>query len=456
VARQQYALNYLIVHKYMSAPAPSVPAPNVPKSNTTAIIIVVVVLVIVLIGGVVFLMNKNGNSSSSASESTSPTTSPTTSQSTASPVDCVGSWSAPTSCSSCGGPGLTQKIKYIITTPASNGGVACSSTNGQTSSSVCNPAPPYCHGQSITFAGQDQGSTDGSGSAASFNNPTDVVIDSSNNLYVTDPLNSSIRKITPDGLVSTFKTISGHLPSNITIDLNGNFIIVDGNVIRRVTLAGAISTIAGGGMGSQDGNNTLASFTVPSATAIDSAGNIYVADTGNNVIRKITPQNMVSTYAGTTVGDTISYNLDGPASAARFANPVDVAVGPTGIVYVLCQYPPAIRAISADGSSVTTLAGSTEGYVDGTGAAAQFKGPTHMTIDPATGNIYVADTGNARIRMVTQLGVVTTYAGNSVPGRADGIGTSISFNNPMGLALDSSGNLFVVDSTNNIIRKIFK
>jgi sugar lactone lactonase YvrE len=334
--------------------------------------------------------------------------------------------------------------------------VACSSTNGQTSSSVCNPAPPYCHGQSITFAGLDQGNTDGSGSSASFYNPTDVVIDSSNNLYVTDPLNSSIRKITPDGIVSTFKTVSGHLPSNITIDLNGNFIIVDGNVIRRVTLAGAISTIAGGGMGSQDGNSTVASFMAPSATAIDSAGNIYVADTGNNIIRKITPGNIVSTYAGTTTGATISYNSDGPAATATFANPVDVAVGPTGIVYVLCQYPPAIRAISADGNSVTTLAGSTDGYTDGTGTAAKFKGPTHISIEPTSGNIYVADTGNARIRIVTPSGVVTTYAGNSVPGRADGIGSTISFNNPMGMAFDSSGNLFVVDSTNNIIRKIFK
>ena len=206
-----------------------------------------------------------------------------------------------------------------------------------------------------TFAGSSQGSANGTGTNATFNSPVGITPDSSGNLYVADRSNHRIRKITPLGVVTTF---------------------------------------VGGSGGYQDGTGTNAQFNSPYFTALDSSGNMYVSDTGNHRIRKVTPEGVVTTLAG-------------------------------------------------NGS---------QGSTDGTGTNASFKFPHGIVADSA-GNVYVADTYNYRIRKITPSGVVTTLAGNSSQGTTNGTGTNANFTWLIGITIDSSGNLYVVDQTPNI-RKI--
>lgn len=203
-------------------------------------------------------------------------------------------------------------------------------------------------------------------------------------------------------------------------------------------------------MGSTDGIGTAARFSRPSGVAVDSSGNLHVADTNNHTIREITAAGVVSTLAGSpSVG-----NADGPASAARFNRPNFMAFDSAGNAYVSDVDNHAIRKITADGV-VSTLAGSsTPGSADGIGGAAQFKSPTGVAVDGA-GNVYVSDSGNHTIRQVTPAGVVTTLAGSvGMFGSVDGSGNAARFNNPNGLAVDAAGNVYVADFMNFTIRKI--
>ncbi len=213
--------------------------------------------------------------------------------------------------------------------------------------------------------------------------------------------------------------------------------------------AGTVSTLAGSTAGSADGTGSSAQFNNPYAVAADSVGNIYVADYGNHLVRKITPAGVVTTLAGSTRGFT-----DGTGAAAKFDNPLGLAVDSADNVYV-SEYgndisQSHIRKITPAGE-VSTLAGSTYGFTDGTGTAAQFGALWGVAVDPA-GNVYVADTGNGRIRKVTAGGVVTTLSSSG--GYVDGVIASAKFSNPLGLAIDRSGNVYVADAGNNRIRKI--
>ena len=240
-------------------------------------------------------------------------------------------------------------------------------------------------------------------------------------------------------------------PEGVSKDALGNFYIADSynNAIRKVSSSGVVTTLAGGGMGSADGTGNYASFYFPRGVAVDtSTGNIYVADTYNHEIRKITPDGVVTTFAGST---TFGF-ADGTGTAARFNNPTGLAVDASGNIYVADQDNNCIRKITPAGV-VTTFAGSTtSGSADGTGTAAQFNNPSDVTID-ASGTLYVADKGNNRIRKITPAGVVTTLAG-STQGFADGTGTTARFYSPTGIAVDDSGNIYVADYNNNRIRKI--
>ena len=276
-----------------------------------------------------------------------------------------------------------------------------------------------------------------------------------------DTGNSTIRKITPAGVVTTLAGTAGaaarfDAPQGIAVDSAGTVYVADtsNNMIREITPAGVVTTLAGssGGSGSADGTGAAARFSSPSGVAIDSAGTVYVADTENSTIREITPAGVVTTLAG-TAGATGS--ADGTGAAARFSSPSGVAVDSAGNLYVADTGNSTIREITA-GGVVTTLAGTAgaTGSADGTGAAARFDFPMGIAVDSA-GNLYVADTGNSTIRKITPAGVVTTLAGTAgATGSADGTGAAARFSSPSGVAVNSAGNLYVVDTGNSTIREI--
>jgi len=314
-----------------------------------------------------------------------------------------------------------------------------------------------------TLAGSRLGHVDATGTAAKFYYPIGVSVDSSGNVYVADQFNHRIRKITPAGVVTTIAgtdtpgSVDGtgtdakfNHPRNVAVDSSGNVFVADrGNSrIRKITPAGVASTLAGSGKpGFADGTGTEAQFDHPTGVAVDSSGNVYVADQFNYRIRKITLAGMVSTLAGKTSG----YE-DATGTAAKFKSPRGVAVDSSGNVYVADADNNRIRKITPAGE-VTTLAGTdTRGHADGTGSTAQFNKPSGVAVD-SSGNVYVADSNNHRIRKITPEREVSTLTG-STEGFADGTGTAALFDSPYGVAVDSSGNVYVADRENNRIRKI--
>jgi sugar lactone lactonase YvrE len=323
-----------------------------------------------------------------------------------------------------------------------------------------------------TFAGAPgiSGSKNGTGAAARFHNPTGIAIDAAGNLFVADSLNATIRKITPDAVVTTFAGapgVSGKIdgvgttarfasPSGLAFDRAGNLFVADtGNVtIRKLTPDGNVTTFAGapGVEGAVDAHGALARFRSPRAVATDRAGNVYVADTTNETIRKITPAGDVSTFAGQSLAIG---TVDGLGGTARFAFPEGVAVDSAGNVYVGDAGNSTIRKITADGN-VTTLAGVAllVGADDGLGIGARFAAPAGLAVD-AAGNVIVADPADQAIRKVTPIGFVTTLAGAAqLRGSTDSPGAGARFNEPRSVAIDPLGNLYVSDLGNHTIRKI--
>ncbi|RYY13838.1 MAG: hypothetical protein EOO36_15190, partial [Cytophagaceae bacterium] len=211
-------------------------------------------------------------------------------------------------------------------------------------------------------------------------------------------------------------------PEGVAVDAQGNVYVADnGNsLIRKITPAGVVSTLAGNGTyGLVNGPGATASFSGPADVALDGQNNVYVADFDNNCIRKITPAGVVSTFAGTSTAGLV----DGPATTARFSNPNGLAIDAQGNVYVADYFNYAIRKITPAGV-VSTVAGTgTRGYVDGAGNTAQFMGPEGLTIN-AQGTLFVADFGGGRIRKITPAGVVSTLAGAGTRGQANGPGST--------------------------------
>jgi sugar lactone lactonase YvrE len=212
------------------------------------------------------------------------------------------------------------------------------------------------------------------------------------------------------------------------------------------------------GIGSQNGSRQKASFFQPEGLAIDASGTLYVSDTKNHRIRKITRDSPGSAFSGTltdggvsTLAGDLSGYQDATASAARFFLPTGLALGPDGTLYVADQGNHRIRMVSAAGV-VTTLAGSSPGLTEGTGDNAQFDNPRGVAVDN-DGTVYVADTNNHRIRRISSTGVVTTFAG-STEGFADGVGNAAQFSFPRALCINASGTLYVADSFNSRIRAI--
>ena len=321
------------------------------------------------------------------------------------------------------------------------------------------------------------GYSDGTGPGAHFNNLNGIAVDAAGNLYVADTSNHTIRKVTTGGVVTTLAGSPGqsgstdgtgsaarfNQPLGVAVDSGNNVYVGDwGNhTIRKITPAGLVSTIAGsaGNSGYLDATGAAARFTNPWGVAVDGNGFVYVADNGNATIRKITPGGVVSTLAGSP---TSSGDGDGTGSGASIHNPTGITVDLNGVVYVTTYLRDTIRKITA-GGVVTTLAGTPgiSSSTDATGAAAGFYSPTGLTVDATGNNLYVADYNNNTIRQVTTAqGVVTTLAGLGFYktivsyGSTDGTGSTARFSGPGAIAMDSNGDLFVADQGNNAVRKV--
>jgi sugar lactone lactonase YvrE len=321
-----------------------------------------------------------------------------------------------------------------------------------------------------TLAGSGTaGRANGTGTAATFDNPIGIAVDASGNVFVAEYNNNTIRKVTSAGVVTTFAgSTSGtsgstddtgsaarfYYPSGVAIDASGNIYVADNNnhTIRKITTAGVVTTFAGTARsrGSTDGTGSAARFSNPGGVATDMLGNVYVADTANHIIRKINNGGEVTTIAGTA---GLSGSTDGAGSAARFRNPFDLAVDGSGNVFVADTDNHVIRKITSDGI-VSTIAGTAglSGSTDGTGLSARFNSPNSIAIDSA-GNIFVADSVNHTVRKIINGNVVTTeggLAGSS--GSANGTGSAARFYFPKGITVASAGNIFVSEAAGNRIR----
>jgi sugar lactone lactonase YvrE len=329
--------------------------------------------------------------------------------------------------------------------------------------------PIYSNPYTITtLAGnaiRGSGYNDGTGSNTAFNQPCGIAVDINGNLYVADSGNYVIRKITQNGVVTTIAGQAGINGSTdgsgtsasfgvikgITIDSYGNLYVTDysNNNIRKITAnTWNVTTLV----------SSAAGLKGPTGITVDTSGNIYVSDSGNYIIRKISSSGVMYTLAG-SIGKPGS--SDGLGSAASFAYPAGIAIDNTGTLYVCDYNASTIRKVNSSGL-VTTIGGfvGAPGFLDGTllNTASQFAGPYGLTID-SSGNLYITDQSSLSvIREITsplqQPSNVSTLAGQiGIASRWDGTGANANFNNAQGLAIDSKGNIYIADTNNNTIRK---
>jgi serine/threonine-protein kinase len=357
-----------------------------------------------------------------------------------------------------------MKIPFTLILPAALLFASCSKSNDNNNNNNT-PIPPNIP-TVTTFAGSGTaGAVDGVKAQASFDDPTQIAIDGQGFLYVSDKQNNAIRRISPQGEVNTivgtgqsgFSNTTGavtfNFPNGVAVNYGGNYIFVadeDNNVIRQIADQAITSTFVGdGNPGFVNAPDTAARFNYPAAVAIDSSGNLYVADNGNNVIRKVSSKGNVTTLAGSGVRG----NTNGTGAAATFNQPQALCVDNAGNVYVADQGNNLIRKITPQGV-VTTIAGNgTAGLLNGKLNDSEFNQPSGIAID-ASGNLFVGDTNNNVIRKITPTGDVTTYAGSGVQGANNAGLTDSNFSSPQGLVVDTYGRIFVVDTGNNMIRMI--
>jgi len=305
--------------------------------------------------------------------------------------------------------------------------------------------------------------------AVMFNAPVGLAVDAAGNTYVSDMDDHTIWKVSPTNQKALLAGASGlagsadgkgslarfDTPGGLALEASGNLLVADtGNhTIRRIAPDGTVTTVAGaaGQPGSTDGAGTLARFNGPVALAVAGNGSVYVSDSQNHTIRLLATDGTVSTFAGLAgqPGQT-----DGALNVAQFNQPNGLALSPGGALYVADYGNSSIRLISP-GGTVIVLAGlyNNHGYVDGTGTAARFYLPVGLALD-ASGLLYVADAGNHAIRRVTSTGTVSVFAGSGTSGNADGAGSAGLFFLPCGVAIAPSGNLVVADTNNHILRSI--
>jgi kumamolisin len=335
-----------------------------------------------------------------------------------------------------------------------------------------------CLIQTIAGVAGTSGNANGAAASATFNFPNGIAEDSAGNIYLGDYKNNLIRKITPAGIVSTLAGSSSsgvvnatgtaakfNEPAGVATDAAGNVYVADfgNNLIRKITPAGVVTTLAGstttrrgvvqgvaGNTNSSTG--TLASFDGPADLSVDAAGNVYVADQVNNLVRKITPTGAVTTLAGSGAAGS----ADGTGTAASFNQPGGIGIDAAGNLYVADSNNQTIRKITMPGAVVTTLAGSpgVAGSADGlTGSAARFNYPGDVQPD-AFGNLYVVDSSNNTLREILASGQVITVAGVAgTTGSTNGIGPAALFNGPGSIINEPAGAFAIADTTSNIVRR---
>ena len=322
-----------------------------------------------------------------------------------------------------------------------------------------------------------QGSSGDGGVAtsATLNAPRGVSVDISGNVYVTDNVNNKIRMVTSTGIITTIAGtgIAGfsgdggaaifaqlNNPTGVSVDISGNVYIADyyNNKIRMVNSAGIITTFAGTGAQGSSGNGgaaTSAQLYGPNGVSVVISGNVYIAENGNNKIRMVTSAGIITTIAGT--GTYGSSGDGGAATSAQLASPTGVSVDKSGNVYISDNDNFKIRKVTSTGI-ITTIAGTGAKGSSGDGGAAtsaQFNYAYAVSVD-LSGNVYITDTVNHRIRMVASTGIITTIAGTGIPGSSGdgGAATSARLNYPHGVSVGISGNVYVVDNGNNKIRMV--
>ena len=312
--------------------------------------------------------------------------------------------------------------------------------------------------------------------SASLYSPYGVAVDKFGNYFIADTLTNRIRKVTAtnniiatvagggvggDGSSATLASLNN--PFGVTVDTNGNFFIADysDQRIRKVGTNNLISTVAGSGLAGFAGDGsaaTSAQFTGPADAALDSVGNIYIADVGNNRIRKVGTNGIISTVAGSGPNNGSPGTFGGDGGAATNANlyyPHGVAVDATGNLFIADTYNHRIRKVGTNGIISSVAGTNSSGYSGDGGPAvnAKLDYPASVAVD-AIGNLYIADSSNNRVRKVATNGVISTVAGGGLGGDG-GQATNASLTVPQGVALDTFGNLLIADTGNYRLRKVY-
>jgi sugar lactone lactonase YvrE len=315
----------------------------------------------------------------------------------------------------------------------------------------------------------------GPATTAELNSPFGVAIDSVGNLYIADPFTSRIRKVTASGVINTvagngsfgFSGDGGpatsaqlNFPASVAVDSVGNLYFSDSanNRIRKVTPDGTISTVAGNGTAGFSGDGgpaTMAQLNNPFGVAIDTAGNLYIADPNNGRIRKITAAGEINTVAG---NGSFGFSGDGgPATSAQLGSPPGVAVDSAGNLYIADSFNHCIRKVTPSGVISTVVGTGSPGFSGDGGPAisAMLNGPSGVAVD-STGNLYIADRGNFRVRKVMASGVIDTVAGNGTAGYSGdgGPATLAQMSFPTSVVADPANNIYISDQTNHAVRKV--